>query len=740
MPRRTRSGLFLLVALLLADLWGCGGGGSSAATAPATIPAPAITAFAVVPGSVTAGGSASLSFSFSGGTGAVDQGIGAVVNGGAQTVAPTATTTYTLTVTGASGATVAVTATLTVLPGPAAPAITSFTLTPSTVTAGATGVLAFTFSGGTGVIDQGVGPVTSPGTRNVAPAATTPYTLTVTNAAGAATTATLTLTVVPPPVIAAFTCSPTSVAAGTAGVLAFTFTGGTGAIDQGVGAVTSPGTRNVAPTATTTYTLTVTNGSGASVTAPATLTVTGAPPPATHGITYLGNGNTSGTPPADPGGYAAGAQVTVLGNTGGLAQTGASFKGWNTLAGGTGTAYAPGATLTMGNAAVTLYAAWTATVATGTWTVWRSGINSGNYTAMAVAANHDLFLADRNTFTVYKSNTQTAAPFTPLPTTGMALVNAQFLKLTTNALNEPVVGVFAGANGTQNAPGTPLLYRFDSAAKQWVAATVNTGIWPNLGIFDLKTGPDGTIWACVKWGSWILKSTDNGSTFTCYDLNVALSASGHADYFPIHVGNGTTSASVGATYSVGISPDNVVYTATETGSLFYSADLGATWHPVSLDYQNPASSMVRTMTGNSAGLGFTADHKVIMFGRGRTLYDAANAVTALNSDGNFLVRVDQSAQTTVNGSLNLPPYSWSSGLECARIVTTASGQLFLHSDKPVSGAQWGLYTSTDNGLTWQPCNTGITTAFDLNQTYALVADGNTVLVLASGTLWQYVAP
>jgi hypothetical protein len=544
------------------------------------------------------------------------------------------------------------------------------------------------------------------------------------------------------PAIAGFTATPATIAPGGTSTLAFTFTGGTGALDQGLGAVGTPGVLTVAPTASTTYLLTVTSAAGASVTATAAVVVTAAPAPATHRILYAGNGNTAGTPPSDPGAYAAGAPVTVLGNPGGLAKTGATFAGWNTLPDGSGTAYAGtgGATFIMGTADVTLYAAWTPSAAPSAWTSWMTGVGTGNYTAMAVAPNHDLFLTSRANFTVYRSNTRTAAPLTPLPGSGLALVNAQFLKVTSNALGEPVIGVFAGANGIPNAPGTPLIYRYHAGSSQWVAATINTGIWPNLGIFDLKTGPDGTIWACVKWGSWILKSTDGGSSFTCYDLNVALPASGHADYFPVYVGNGSASNSVGATYSIGIAPDNVVYTATETGSLFYTADQGATWHPASLDYLNPASRMVRTMTGNSGGLGFSLDHRVLLFGRGRTLYDAANKVTALNSDGNCLVVVDRAAQTAVNASINLPPYSWSSGLECSRIVTTPGGRMFLHSGKPVAGNQWGMYASADHGLSWQPCNTGILTPFDLNQTSSLVADGNDVFVLASGTIWKCTAP
>ena len=542
----------------------------------------------------------------------------------------------------------------------------------------------------------------------------------------------------PGPAISAFTATPTGLTAGGTASLAYAFTGGNGMIDQGVGAVTSGSATSVTPATSTTYTLTVTDAAGVSVIAQATVAVGGGP--AKYAISYNGNGNTGGTPPSDSGRYATGSAVTVLGNTGGLTRAGYSFAGWNTKADGTGTSEAAGATLVMGTADVTLQATWSTQVGTANWTAFMTGVNTGNYTSMAVAANHDLFITNRNNFIVYKSNTLTAAPPVALPGTGMTLTGAQFLKITTNSLNEPVVGIFAGANSTQNPPTNPLIFRFNSSTNQWVPATINTGVWPNLGIFDIKTAPDGTIWAGVKWGSWILKSTDNGSSFTSYDLNTALPASGHADYFPIYVGNGTTSNSVGATYSVGISPGNVVYTATETGSLFYSADQGASWHPVSLDYTSPTSKMVRTMTGNSAGLGFTADHKIMLFGRGRTLYNSSNQVTALNSDGNFLVLVDQAAQTTVNGAINLPPYSWGSGLECSRIVTLTNGQLLLHSDKAVSGNQWGMYASSDDGKSWQPFNTGITTAFDLNQTSSLVADGNSAFVLASGTIWKYTAP
>ena len=74
-------------------------------------------------------------------------------------------------------------------------------------------------------------------------------------------------------------------------------------------------------------------------------------------VTYDPNGAT-GAAPVDATRYADGQTVTVLGNTGNLAYSGYTFVGWQTTADGSGTAYAPGGTFTMGAADLTLYALW----------------------------------------------------------------------------------------------------------------------------------------------------------------------------------------------------------------------------------------------------------------------------------------------------------------------------------------------------------------------------------------------
>jgi uncharacterized repeat protein (TIGR02543 family) len=77
----------------------------------------------------------------------------------------------------------------------------------------------------------------------------------------------------------------------------------------------------------------------------------------TYAVKYKGNGSTGGVVP-DSTKHLYGAQVTVAA-AGLLVKTGYSFMGWNTDSLGNGIDYTPGATLTIGEANVTLYARWT---------------------------------------------------------------------------------------------------------------------------------------------------------------------------------------------------------------------------------------------------------------------------------------------------------------------------------------------------------------------------------------------
>jgi Listeria-Bacteroides repeat domain (List_Bact_rpt) len=81
----------------------------------------------------------------------------------------------------------------------------------------------------------------------------------------------------------------------------------------------------------------------------------------TYDVTYNANGATSGAIPAAQL-KVHGLNLTLAGNSGSLAKTNYTFAGWNTVADGSGTTYAAGATYSA-NAAVTLYAQWANTYA-----------------------------------------------------------------------------------------------------------------------------------------------------------------------------------------------------------------------------------------------------------------------------------------------------------------------------------------------------------------------------------------
>jgi hypothetical protein len=168
------------------------------------------------------------------------------------------------------------------------PSIISFNAEPSSISAGESSDLSWNVSGATTVsIDQGIGNVALTGTRSVAPAVTTVYTLTALSSAGTATATTQVIVTgaAPPPtptgvpVINYFTASPSSISLGGSATLSWNVSNATSVtIDNGVGSVGSSGSTSVLPTATTVFTLTASNAAG-SATATALVSVSGAPSP-----------------------------------------------------------------------------------------------------------------------------------------------------------------------------------------------------------------------------------------------------------------------------------------------------------------------------------------------------------------------------------------------------------------------------------------------------------------------------
>ena len=214
--------------------------------------------------------------------------------------APSVTTTYTLTGTRAAGTPVSSSATVTV---GATPLLTSFAADDTTLTAGASAALHFSFSGlpfgtlaGTtfslsdGVnapvdITSSASPFTAQGGYSfAAPAATTTYTLTLNSPSGT-NNRMVTIQIGVPPVINSFTISDSIIRPEGTVILAWSATGAnSGTLSPNIAPVTLPaGSACDNPTDSTSYTLTVANGFGS---ATASVITTVAQPLGVNGLLW----------------------------------------------------------------------------------------------------------------------------------------------------------------------------------------------------------------------------------------------------------------------------------------------------------------------------------------------------------------------------------------------------------------------------------------------------------------------
>jgi hypothetical protein len=148
---------------------------------------PAIIRFAASPTNIIKGQSSLLSWTTTGAsTVSINNGVGSVATNGSVNVTPSATTTYTLTVTGADGATSVSAAVTVTVGGAAVPNVISFTASPTVISSGGQSSLCWNVSNATTItIAPGPGTVNgASGCVTVTPTTTTTYTLTATNAAG----------------------------------------------------------------------------------------------------------------------------------------------------------------------------------------------------------------------------------------------------------------------------------------------------------------------------------------------------------------------------------------------------------------------------------------------------------------------------------------------------------------------------------------------------------------------------
>lgn len=150
--------------------------------------------------------------------------------------------------------------------------INSFTTDPNTITPGGSAMISWNVSNATSIsIDHNIGNVSLTGSTHVSPNTTTTYTLTASNASGSTTATTQVVvasipqspTLGSPPIVNAFTASPSSISAGNFTTLSWDVSNATSVnISPAVGAVALSGSTSISPDETTSYTLKASNAAG----------------------------------------------------------------------------------------------------------------------------------------------------------------------------------------------------------------------------------------------------------------------------------------------------------------------------------------------------------------------------------------------------------------------------------------------------------------------------------------------
>ncbi len=238
-----------------------------------TPPGQTITSFTASSTSIVAGSSVTLTWATANAT-VVKLNNAIVANSGTATFTPSVSTTYVLTVSG-SQPDISQTIGVTVTP---VQAVTSFTLTPSTITVGQSVAIAWATTNATAVTLNGT-PVANSGSTTDSPTINKTYTLVVT---GAGPTLTRVLSVVVnqiPQTITSFTVTPSAITAGGTVTIAWVTANSTAVTLNGA-LVAASGSTPDSPTVDKTYTLVVT-GPAPTLTRVLSVAVTPAPTPQT---------------------------------------------------------------------------------------------------------------------------------------------------------------------------------------------------------------------------------------------------------------------------------------------------------------------------------------------------------------------------------------------------------------------------------------------------------------------------
>jgi len=441
----------------------------------------------------------------------------------------------------------------------------------------------------------------------------------------------------------------------------------------------------------------------------------------TFTVTYSGNGNTGGTAPADSMNYSNSATVTVLGNSGNLVKTGNTFVGWNSLANGSGTIYAPSTTFSI-TSNRTLYARWT-TGATYSVTYDGNGNTSGSVpTDGNNYVSTDSVILKTNSGGLAKTgssfigwNTQANGAGSDIAPGTMVTMGSSNRILYAKWTTSPAITVTYDGNGNSSgsAPSDASTYAIGNT----VTVLGNTGALA-------RTSYSFVAWATLADGSGFNYAP--GATFTIGSNNVTLYAKWAAQITRSWIG---ISGATDGTKLAAVVDGTFIYASDDSGITWFSRDSARSWRSIACSSDCTklvaAGSSTQIYTSANSGLTWTA----------RDSSRSWQSVTS-SSDGTKLAAVDGLAgfiYTSADSGVTWTARDSARNWRC--IASSGDGS------KLVAGVYLGqIYTSTDSGLTWTARESNrdwkaMASSSDGTKLVAVVNSGQIYTSTDSGVTW-----
>lgn len=321
-------------------------------------------------------------------------------------------------------------------------------------------------------------------------------------------------------------------------------------------------------------------------------------PAETYTVTYNANGADSGTVPTDGGTYIAGDEVTVLGNTGGLALNGYAFSGWNTAADDSGTStYLEGATFTMGTGDVTLYATWSQNVHTLSFD---ANGGSGTMAVQTVAEEATVtlpvntFTYEGYTFVGWATGAGRRAAYTDEEEFTMGTADVTLYAVWTPT----TYTIIYTLNGGTNSASNPATYTIESATITLAdpsGTDYTFGGWYSDSVFEAQvTGiPAGSTGSRAFYAKW----TPQGTVTTTLKEEEQITVTGTG------TGDSGLAGTVGATLTIGVNGSDIYasYQWYRDGQMLD----GATGQTLEITLTTPGNYTFTVVVTNDDGNGFS---------------------------------------------------------------------------------------------------------------------------------------